>query len=66
MEIDGGHLVLGGSHLVVLGGGGDAQLPELHVQILHECADALTDDAEVLVVQLLTLGGGGAEQGAAA
>ena len=64
MEIDGGHLMLGGGHLVVLGGGRDAQLPQLHVQVLHKGAHPLPDDAEVLVIQLLTLGGGGAEQGA--
>ena len=57
--------MLGGGHLVVLGGGGDAQLPELLVQVGHEGAHPVPDDAEVLVLQLLPLGGGGAEQGAA-
>ena len=56
--IDGGHLVLGGGHLVVLGGGGDAQLPQLLVQVGHEGAHPVPDDAEVLVLQFLPLGGG--------
>ena len=56
--------MLGGGHLVVLGGGGDAQLPQLLVQVGHELAHTIADDAEILVVQLLALGGGGAEQGA--
>ena len=64
--IDGRQLVLGGSHLVVLRLGQNAQLPQLLVQILHERADALPDDAEILIVQLLPLGRGRAEQGAAA
>ena len=58
-------LVLGRGDLVVLGRRGDAHLPELLVQILHERADALPDDAEILIVQLLPLGRGRAEQGAA-
>ena len=63
--VDGGQLVLGGGHLVVLGLGGDAQLPQLLVQLLHELGDHRADDAEVVLLQLLTLGGRGAEQGAA-
>ena len=63
--VDGGHLVLGGGHLVVLGDGGNAQLPQLLVEVGHEGAHALPDDAEVLVIQLLALGGGSAEEGAA-
>ena len=61
---DGGHLMLGGGHLVVLGGGGDAQLPQLLIQVGHEGAHPVPDDAEVLVLQLLPLGGGCAEEGA--
>ena len=63
--VDGGHLVLSGGHLIVLGDGGDAQLPQLLVQVGHEVAHPLTDNAEVLVVQLLALGGGSTEEGAA-
>ncbi len=55
---DGGQLVLAGSNLVVLGLGGHAQLPQLLVQILHELGDLGTDDAEVVLLQLLTLGRG--------
>ena len=60
--IDGGKLVLGGSHLIVLRLGEDAQLPQLGVQFLHKGGDAGLDGAEVVVVQLLPLGGLGAEQ----
>ena len=60
--IDGSQLMLRGSHLVVLGLCGHAQLPQLYVQILHESADALSDHAEVMILQLLSLGGGRAEQ----
>ena len=62
---DGSHLVLCGSHFVVLGGGGDAELPQFDVQVVHKGADSFADLAEVMVIQLLTLGGGCAEQGAA-
>ena len=55
--------MLGGGHLVVLGGGRDAQLPQLHVQVLHKGAHPLPYDAEVLVIQLLPFGGRGTEQG---
>ena len=62
---DGGQLMLAGSYLVVLGLGGDAQLPQLFVQLLHESGDLGADDAEVVLFQLLTLGGRCAEEGAA-
>ena len=62
---DGSKLVLAGSNLVVLGLGGHAQLPQLLVQLLHERRNLGTDDAEVVLLQLLTLGRGSAEQGAA-
>ena len=64
-RVDGGQLMLGGRHLVVLGGGGDAQLPQLLIEVRHEGAHPLPDDAEILVVQLLSLGRGSAEEGAA-
>ena len=63
--VDGGHLMLGGGHLVVLGLAEHAQLPQLLVQVLHVGGHPGTDGAEVVVLQLLALGGLGAEQGAA-
>ena len=64
--VDGGHLMLTGGHLVVLGLGQDPQLPQLPVQVLHVGGHPGPDGAEVVVLQLLALGGGGAEQSAAA
>ena len=55
---DGGQLVLAGSDLVVLGLGGNAQLPQLFVQLFHERGDLGADGAEVMLLQLLALGGG--------
>ena len=52
-------------YLVVLGLSGNAKLPELLVDCLHVSTDALTDGAEVVVVQLLALRRHGTEQGAA-
>ena len=63
--VDGGQLMLAGSYFVVLGLGGDAQLPQLFVQLLHESGDLGADDAEVVLFQLLTLGGRCTEEGAA-
>ena len=63
--VDGGQLVLGGGHLVVLGLGQDAQLPQLVVQVGHVGGHPGLDGAEVVVVHLLALGGLGAEEGAA-
>ena len=67
-DVDGGEdrrqLVLCGSDLIVLGLGIDAQLPQLLVQLRHERLDALFDRAEVVVVELLTLGRTRAEEGA--
>ena len=59
-------LVLGRGGLVVLGLAGDAHLPEVLVQILHELADPDADAPAVVVVQLLPLGGLCTKQGAAA
>ena len=64
--VDGGHLVLAGGDLVVLGLGEHAELPQLFIELLHVSAHAGTERAEVVVVQLLALRGLGAEQGAAA
>ena len=63
--VDGGQLVLGRGHLVVLGLGQNAQLPKLVVQLCHIGRHSGLDHAEVVVVHLLALGGLGAEQGAA-
>ena len=57
--------MLGRRHLVVLGLGQNAQLPQLLVQIGHVFRHTGLDGAEIVVVHLLTLGGLGAEQGAA-
>ncbi len=54
---DGGQLKLRGGHLVVAGLGGDAQAPELLLHIGHEGQDAIGNAAEVVVFQLLVLGG---------
>ena len=62
---DGSQLMLTGSNFVVLGLGGNAQLPQLFVQLLHKLGDLGTNDTEVVLFQLLTLGRGGTEQGAA-
>ena len=66
VAVDGGHLVLTGGDLVVLGLGEHAELPQLLVQLLHKGRHTRADDAEVVVVQLLTFRGLCAEQGAAA
>ena len=62
---NGGQLMLGRGHLVVLGFGQDAQLPQLLVQLLHESGNTGAEGAEIVIVQLLPLGGTGAEQSAA-
>ena len=63
---DAGQLVLGGGALVVLALCRNAQLPEAAVQLMHKVADADADPPAVVVVQLLGLGGLGAEEGAPA
>ena len=62
--VDGRDLELVGGHLVVAGLGGDAELEALQLDFLHEAQDALLDAAEVVVLQLLALGGLGALEGA--
>ena len=64
-RVDGRHLMLSGGHLVVLGLGQDAQLPQLGVELLHEGLHAGFDDAEVVILQLLSLGRLGAKESAA-
>ena len=60
--VDGRELVLRGSHLIMLGLGEHAELPKLLVEIAHESGDAGFDGAEVVIFELLSLGGTGAEQ----
>ena len=62
---DGGHFMLGRGHLVVLGLGQDSQLPQLLIQLLHKGGDSGLDGTEVMVIQLLALGGLGTEEGPA-
>ena len=63
--VNGGQLMLGGGHFIVLGLGGYAQFPQLFVQVLHEGADTFADDAEVMVLHLLPLGSRRSEKGTA-
>ena len=65
LGVNRGQLVLGGGGLVVLGLRGDAELPELGVQILHEGGDPQLQRAVIVVVQLLAFGRAGAEEGVA-
>ena len=61
----GRHLELVRRHLVVAGGDRDAQFVGLALELLHESHHAGRNAAEVVVIELLALGRGGAEQGAA-
>ena len=54
--IDRCKLVLGGGNLVVLGFGKDSKLPKLLVEICHVGGNLGLDNAEIVIVQLLTLG----------
>ena len=64
--VDGRQLMLGRGHLIVLRLGQNTQLPELLIQIGHILRHTRLDSAEVMVIHLLTLGGSGTEQRAAA
>ncbi len=64
--VDRSEFVLAGGHFVVAGLHGDAQLEEFAFGVEHAGQDALGDGAEVLVFELLALGGFGAEERAAA
>ena len=57
--------MLSGGYLVVLGFGQNAQLPQLLIQVSHVSGNSGLDNAKVMIVHLLTLGGLGAEQGTA-
>ena len=61
----GGQLMLGGRYLIVLGFGHHPQLPQLLVQLLHVRAHTGLYRPEIVVIQLLSLGGLRPEQGAA-
>ena len=61
----GSQLVLGRSHLVVLGLRGNAQRPQLIVELLHELVHRGANGAEVVLLQLLALHRRIAEQRAA-
>ena len=63
--IDGGKLMLGRGHLIVFRLCKDAQLPQLCVQFLHKGGHPGLDGAEVVIVQLLSLGRSCAEEGPA-
>ena len=57
------HLMLCGCCFVVLCLGSHAQLPQFDIHIVHETADAFTDNAEVMVIHLLALGRRSTKQG---
>ena len=55
-------LVLRRSHLVMLGLGRYAQLPQLFIKLLHICADALPDHPVIMVIHFLSLRRHGTKQ----
>ncbi len=55
-------LVLSRSHLIVLCLRGYAQLPQLHVHVMHEGGDPRPERPEIMIVQLLALRRHRAEQ----
>ncbi len=63
--VDRRKLMLRGGNLIVLCLCGDAQLPELLVEILHVCADALLDDTEIVILHLLSFRSRRAKKGTA-
>ena len=62
---DGGKLMLSWSDFVMLGLGEDAKLPELFVEVIHEIGDLGLDDAEIMVIKLLSFWGWSAKEGSA-
>ena len=64
--IHAGQLILAGSHLFVLRLGEHPQPPKLIVHIPHKVHHPGGDGAEVVILQLLALGGGRPQQGAGA
>ena len=63
--VDGRKLMLRGSHLVMLGLGRHAQLPQFAVELMHKGRHTGLDHAVIMIVQLLTLGRLRAVKGAA-
>ena len=57
--------MLTGGALVMLGLAEDTEAPKLLVEILHEGGDTGTDRTEIVIIQLLTLGRLGTEEGPA-
>ena len=62
---NGSQLMLCRCNLVVLRLGKNTKLPQLFVQLFHVGSNSGLDGAEIVVIQLLTLGRFGAEQGSA-
>ena len=62
--IDGGQLKLVGGNLVVTGLAGNAQLQRLYFEVFHEGGHTRRNGTEVVVFQLLVLGGLVSHQGA--
>ena len=56
-------LVLCRCYLIVLCLGSYTKLPQLNIQVFHVCTNSLTDGAEVMILQLLTLRSRCAEKG---
>ena len=57
LTVDGGELMLAGSDLVVLGLGGNAERPQLVVQILHIGRDGGADSAKIVLLEFLACRG---------
>ena len=51
--------------LVMLGLSKDAKLPKLFVEVIHEIGDLGLDDAEIMVIKLLSFWGWSAKEGPA-
>ncbi len=58
---NGRHFILRRRHFVMLRLGGDAHFPQFHIEIVHVGGNPVLNRAEILVLKLLALGGGGAE-----
>ena len=54
---------LRGGHFIVTGLGGDPQFPEFALHLVHEVEYPHFDRAEIVILELLMLGRGGAEEG---
>ena len=56
-------LMLGRGNLVMLGLDRNSQLPQLHLQVMHIGGNLGLQNAEIMILHLLTLGCGCAKQG---